>query len=99
VVSEANAVLSAPPPNAEPVLVTFGTAVLPTVTIKEMGGSVSVGETVAVVVAVIVCPVTVNVQPIPVKLPETKVRLLGNTSVTVTVPLVEALPLLPTVSV
>ena len=98
VVSEAVAVLVAPPPVTVATLVTLGTAATPTPTIKVMGLPFAPTAAIGVTdVQVTFCPTAAHVQPTPV--PDTNVKPAGSGSVTVTVPAVAAVPLLAGVMV
>ena len=95
--SVAVAGVGAPPPLAVDVFVALGIAAAPTATTSAIGGAFVPGLTDVVDVHVTACPAPVHVQPGPVA--ETNVRPAGSVSATVIVPVVAALPLLPTSSV
>ncbi len=86
----------APPPDAVALFVTVAAGPT-TLTTSEIEGDVAVVAIGVVVVHVTIWPAALHVQPVPVA--ETKVKPVGNVSVSVRVPVVAEVPLFVTLSV
>jgi hypothetical protein len=90
-------VFAAPPPDAPAVLVTLAGAFAATFTTSEIGFPVPATAILVVLVHVTTAPAAEQVQPVPVA--ALNVRPVGSVSLTVIVPDVATLPVLPTLIV